>query len=89
MHPQATPARIRIFHDQTVISIPELATELLVVLRPEPGWIFTFRLCGMLATTASGFLLYRLHQERINAAVINTLPETDLVIGIQLAPVMN
>jgi hypothetical protein len=80
--------RGRIFFHQTVIGVPQLATQRLIVRRPEPGRVFAFGFSGVFTATATGTFLLRRNQKRPDVTIINALPETDLFFRIQLTPVL-
>ena len=88
MHAKSALTRGRVFFHQTVIGVPQLATQRLIVRRPEPGRVFAFGLSGVFTATATGTFLLRRNQKRPDVTIINALPETDLFFRIQLTPVL-
>ena len=64
-------------HHETVVGMPQFPGELFIMLRTEPGRVFTFGFCGVFTALTAGPLFDRLSKKIILCAGIDVLPETD------------
>ena len=77
MHAQADMPRFFVFFHQAIVGMTELSGELFIMLRTEPGRVFTFGFCGVFTALTAGPLFDRLSKKIILCAGIDVLPETD------------